>query len=175
MVQSVELLLDSEVDATVRAEWRRLSAARLPSQDRITAESNRPHVTLGVASHIPPEVEHALVRELPSAPLSVRLGGVVVFGGRRLTLARLVVPTTELLTLQRIVYELMMDCEGVPPHIVPGEWTPHVTLSRRIQATDLGTAVLVTRAGNRDVVGTSDGVRRWDSEAKREWRITRRT
>ncbi len=68
------------------------------------------------------------------------------------------VPTTELLTLQRIVYELIADCEGVPPHIVPGEWTPHVTLSRRIQSTDLGTAVVVTRAGSRDVVGTSAGI-----------------
>lgn len=174
MVQSVELLLDREVDTAVRSEWHRLTTARLPSQERITAESNRPHVTLGVARHVPADVEVALVRELPSAPLPIRLGGVVVFGGRRLTLARLVVPTTELLTLQRIVYELMVDCEGVPPHIVPGEWTPHVTLSRRIQATDLGTAVVVTRAGSRDVVGTSDGVRRWDSDAKREWRITRR-
>ncbi|MGO4203378.1 2'-5' RNA ligase family protein [Rhodococcus sp. TAF43] len=174
MVQSVELLLDRDIDATVRAEWRRLSSARLPSQDRITAESNRPHVTLGVAHHVPPDVEVALVRELPSAPLSLRLGGVVVFGGRRLTLARLVVPTTELLTLQRIVYELMVDCEGVPSHIVPGEWTPHVTLSRRIQAMDLGTAIVVTRAGARDVVGRSDGIRRWDSDAKREWLITRR-
>ncbi|MBM4548013.1 2'-5' RNA ligase family protein, partial [Rhodococcus hoagii] len=36
MVQSVELLLDPDIDATVRAEWRRLSSARLPSQDRIT-------------------------------------------------------------------------------------------------------------------------------------------
>ncbi|NKT06578.1 hypothetical protein GS485_20285 [Rhodococcus hoagii] len=106
-------------------------------------------------------------------PLPIRLGGVVVFGGRRLTLARLVVPTTELLTLQRIVYELIADCEGVPLHIVPGEWTPHVTLSRRIQSTDLGTAVVVTRAGSRDVVGTSAGIRRWDSDDKREWRITR--
>lgn len=173
MVQSVELLLDPDIDATVRAEWRRLSSARLPSQDRITAESNRPHVTMGVASHIPDDIEDALVRELPSAPLPIRLGGVVVFGGRRLTLARLVVPTTELLTLQRIVYELIADCEGVPPHIVPGEWTPHVTLSRRIQSTDLGTAIAVTRAGSRDIVGTSAGIRRWDSDDKREWRITR--
>lgn len=174
MVQSVELLLDSDVDAAVRAEWRRLAAARLSSQGRITAASNRPHVTLGVASSIPPDVEDALVRELPAMPLPLRLGGVVVFGGRRLTLARLVVPTVELLTLQRIVHDLIRDCAGVPRHIVPGEWTPHVTLARRIAADDLGAAVLVTRAGSRDVVGHSDGVRRWDSDAKREWRITRR-
>ncbi|ERN45542.1 hypothetical protein H849_12940 [Prescottella equi NBRC 101255 = C 7] len=46
-------------------------------------------------------------------------------------------------------------------------------VARRIQSTDLGTAVVVTRAGSRDVVGTSAGIRRWDSDDKREWRITR--
>ncbi len=114
MVQSVEFC--------ARPRHRRNRACRMapalvraPAQpDRITAESNRPHVRWVVASHIPDDIEDALVRELPSAPLPIRLGGVVVFGGRRLTLARLVVPTTELLTLQRIVYELIADCEGCP-------------------------------------------------------------
>ncbi|WP_137726122.1 2'-5' RNA ligase family protein [Prescottella subtropica] len=171
MVQSVELLLSEDLDVAVRAEWRRLTAARLPSQGRISAESNRPHVTLGVATAIPDAVEDALAREIPSAPLPVRLGGVIVFGGRRLTLARLVVPTPELLALQHLVHDLIADCDGVPSHIVPGEWTPHVTLARRIPAPDLGTAVSVTRAAAGDVTGVSDGVRRWDSEHKREWRI----
>ncbi|WP_305095257.1 2'-5' RNA ligase family protein [Prescottella sp. R16] len=173
MVQSVELLLSEELDVAVRAEWRRLTAAHLPSQGVIAAESNRPHVTLGVATAIPDAVEDALARDLPSTPLPVRLGGVVVFGSRRLTLARLVVPTIELLTLQRIVYEIIADCPGVPAHIVPGEWTPHVTLARRIPAPELGAAVSVTRAAARDVTGLSDGVRRWDSEHKREWRVVR--
>lgn len=171
MVQSVELLFDNEVDRAIRAEWRRLSIAGLPSQNRVRAESNRPHITLAVASAIPPGIEGELRSRVTGEPLPVRLGGVVVFGGRQMTMSRLVVPTADLLALQREVYELVANCPGIPLHIRPGEWTPHVTLARRVPAADLGSAVVVTHAANHDLEGTTAGIRRWDGDAKREWRV----
>lgn len=171
MVQSVELLLDARLDAAVRTEWSALLAAGLDSQARIHAESNRPHVTLGVAQSIPPGIEGAMRERIDGTPVPLRLGGVVVFGDRHATLARLVVPSTALLELHAAVFALLEQCPGIPRHIRPGEWTPHVTLARRVSAGRIGAAIVATGAGGRDLTGTSAGIRRWDGRAKHEWRV----
>jgi len=102
MTQSVELLLDDELDAAVRAQWATLVAAGLPSQARHTGETNRPHVTLTVASSVQPYIEIALKSALTGRlPLSVQLGGLLCFAGRdgRLVLTRSVVrPTCSVLS-----------------------------------------------------------------------------
>ncbi|MFE3289312.1 2'-5' RNA ligase family protein [Rhodococcus sp. NPDC059234] len=169
MVQSVELLLDSDLDAAVRREWRRLSDAKLPSQDIVRKSSNRPHITLAVAQHIEPETELLLQQELLAPKLHVSLGGLVIFGGHRKTLAYLVIPTSGLLALQRTVFRLLHTSPGIPAHIHPGDWTPHVTLARRVFPDEVGPAVNALTPAHRS--GVADGIRRWDGDAKREWRI----
>ncbi len=171
MVQSVELLLDESLDAAVRDEWTRMLDGGIDSQGRIRSPTNRPHVTLFVSAQIPPEVEEAARRAISDTPLSVRLGGVVVFGDRHATLARLVVPSSALLDLHARLFGLLAACPGVPAHIRPGEWTPHVTLARRVPADRIGAALIAAHVGGRDLVGTSGGIRRWDGTAKREWRL----
>lgn len=171
MVQSVELLLDDDLDAAVREEWSRMLDAGVTSQGRIRSPSNRPHVTLFVSAEIPAEVEDAVRATLSDTPLPVRLGGVVVFGDRHATLARLVVPSSALLDLHARLFGLLAECPGVPAHISPGEWTPHVTLARRVPADRIGAALIAAHVGGRDLAGTSDGIRRWDGTAKREWRL----
>ncbi|MFE2124129.1 2'-5' RNA ligase family protein [Rhodococcus aetherivorans] len=171
MVQSVELLLDDRLDQAVREEWSRLLDVGLSSQARNRSESNRPHITLAVAASIPPGMEGAMREQITGEPLPVRLGGMVLFGSRTATVARLVVPTAELLELQRMVFALIDGCPGVPAHIRPGEWTPHVTLARRVPPGRLGSALTATRAGTRELTGVSAGIRRWDGEARREWRV----
>ncbi len=64
MVQSVELLFDEATDVAVRAEWQRLWDAGMPSRTRVRAESNRPHITLFVARHIPTEIDELLGRRI---------------------------------------------------------------------------------------------------------------
>ncbi|MFD3812556.1 2'-5' RNA ligase family protein [Rhodococcus sp. NPDC058639] len=169
MVQSVELLLDESLDAAVRDEWTRMLDGGIDSQGRVRSPTNRPHVTLFVSAEIPSEVEDAVRATLTDTPLAVRLGGVVVFGDRHATLARLVVPSSALLDLHARVFELLKACPGVPAHIRPGEWTPHVTLARRVPADRIGAALVAARIGGRDLSGTSAGIRRWDGTAKREW------
>ena len=81
VVQSVELLLDVDLEDRILVEWRALEAAGLPSQARHTAPSNRPHVTVVAADRIDPASEPAVaaggtgVLALPG-----RGGAVRVFG-----------------------------------------------------------------------------------------------
>ncbi|MBH0119274.1 2'-5' RNA ligase family protein [Rhodococcus sp. NPDC003382] len=171
MVQSVELLLDDRLDDAVRAEWDRLLGAGISSAARVRTETNRPHITLAVAASIPPGIEGQMRERIDGSPIELRLGGIVVFGDRHATLARLVVPTVELLTLHREVFALLEQCPGIPPHIRPGEWTPHVTLARRVPAGRIGAAIVATHAARNELDGTSAGIRRWDGQAKREWRV----
>jgi 2'-5' RNA ligase len=170
MVQSVELLFDEATDDAVRAEWKLLWDAGLPSRTRVRALSNRPHVTLFVARHIPPELDELLGRRIPTPSFHVRLGGLVMFGGRHVTLSRLVVPSKALLSLHRSVFDLAEHATEVTPHIRPGEWTPHVTLARRLPADQIADAVRLLDGG--DIVGRASVVRRWDGDAKREWTVT---
>ncbi len=170
-MQSVELLLDDRLDEAVRAEWDRLLGAGINSAARVRSDTNRPHITLAVAASIPPGIEGLMRERIDGSPIAVRLGGIVVFGDRHATLARLVVPTTELLALHREVFTLLEQSPGIPPHIRPGEWTPHVTLARRVPSGRIGAAIVATHAARHDLDGTSAGIRRWDGQTKREWRV----
>lgn len=171
MVQSVELLLDNDLDGAVRDEWSRMLEGGMDSQGRIRTDSNRPHVTLFVSNSIHPDLDEAMREELAGEVVPLRLGGVVVFGDRHATLARLVVPSPELLDLHARVFALLAGCPGVPSHFRPGQWTPHVTLARRVPADRIGAAIVAAHTGGRDLTGTSAGVRRWDGTAKHEWRV----
>ncbi|NLU83035.1 2'-5' RNA ligase family protein [Rhodococcus sp. HNM0569] len=173
MVQSVELLLDPDTDAAVRAQWAALWDRGIASLHRVQAESNRPHVTLFVAHAIPDEAEEALRRAFSPQSLPIRLGGLICFGSRHVTVARQVVPTASLLSLQRSVFDVAVgtgEKPRIPPHIAPGHWTPHVTLSRRVRADRLGE--VVTTVGGDDLDGHGVALRRWDGDAKREWLLT---
>ncbi|MCZ4521879.1 2'-5' RNA ligase family protein [Rhodococcus ruber] len=167
MVQSAELLLDSGLDAAVRREWAALSDAGLPSQNRHRGESNRPHITVAVAASMPVAVDDGVAVRFD--PFDVRLGGLVVFGGRTITLARLVVSTSELLDLHARMHEAVG--EDSLEHLAPGRWTPHVTLARRLTSEEAGSAVRLLSTSIEDLVGSAVALRRWDGEAKRAWRI----
>lgn len=166
-VQSVELLLDDESDAAFRAQWTALAEAGLPSQAHHTGASNRPHVTLGVAREVSEESEAALAALAGAVPLRVSLGGLLLLGDVRGVLARLVVPSAELLDLQARVHAALGDTVA---HTAPGRWTPHVTLARRLDDDELSRAVTVLQRGV-EVEATAVALRRWDGAAKQEWRL----
>ncbi|MCD9199906.1 2'-5' RNA ligase family protein [Aeromicrobium wangtongii] len=171
MVQSVELVLDAGLDQLVREEWALLLAARLPSQARHTGESNAPHVTLGLASVVTPAAEEAL-RSVPGpAGMTVRLGGWLVFSGRRHVLARAVVPSADLLSLHAQVTTAMDGLPDQPSTTTPGRWTPHVTLARRLTTDQLARALDRLVGRPRQPEGTVAGLRRWDGEARVAWGI----
>ena len=168
MVQTVELLLDEALEVQVRAQWRALADAGLPSQALHSSPSNRPHVTVIAQAAIPAEREPALTDVLAGLPMPVRLGSLTCFGRDRYVLVRPLVATVDLLDLQRHVFAVVGDANGVRELMRPGRWVPHVTLAHRLSAEQVGRALAVLH-GTDEVDGYAVSARRWDSDAKREW------
>ncbi|WP_089249182.1 2'-5' RNA ligase family protein [Rhodococcoides kyotonense] len=167
MVQSVELLLDTELDDAVRREWQMLFDAGLPSQARHRGASNRPHVTLAVADEF--ASLDARIGSIPVAPFPLRLGPLVVFRGRTATLARLVIPSPALLDLHATVSSLVGDARGSRSHTEPGQWTPHVTLARRLAGAELTEAIDQLHSEPGVLIGNASALRRWDGDGRVEW------
>jgi 2'-5' RNA ligase len=171
MVQSVELLLDDAADAEIRRQWQLLADAGIPSLAEKKIEANRPHITVAVARQIWPRIDHAL-DQLTFRPIPVRLGGLLVFGARHPILVRSVVPSEQLLALQRRIFAAVSQCPGIPANVHPDEWTPHITLARRVPTHHLGEAIHAV-ARDRDFPATVVGIRRWDGDQRREWPVAR--
>ena len=167
MVHSIELVFDPDTEAGIRQVWDELRAARLPSQ----VAAGRPHVTLTVAERIDAEVDEPLRICAARLPLGCRIGAPLLFGSSALTLARLIVPSVGLLALHEAVDAACAShVTGGPfAHLRPGEWTPHVTLRRRLAPADVGAALGVIGAA--DIDGTFIGLRRWDGDERIEYPI----
>lgn len=168
MTHSVELLLDARTDAVIRSLWQDLDDAGLPSQVRVTSPTNRPHVTLLAAQRIAAEADEALRGLSHRFPLDVVVGTPLVFGGAKLTLARLIVPSAGLLDLHAVIYRLALPHIGAEPfpHCRPGHWTPHVTLGRRFTSEQIGAAMEIVGGSAGDLAATVVGLRRWDGDAR---------
>jgi hypothetical protein len=165
MVHSVELVFDPDTEARVRGIWDALRDADIPSQ----APASRPHVTLTVAQHIDSQAEDVLRALVDRFPLPCRLGATLMFGRSSGVLARLLIPTTELLEVQAEVYRscLPFMTPAPMPHAEPEQWTPHVTLARHVAAARLVTAVRI--AGRpAEIVGSVTGLRHWDGDKRVE-------
>ncbi|OCB07659.1 hypothetical protein A5717_03500 [Mycolicibacterium porcinum] len=165
MVHSVELVFDPDTEAVVRGIWDTLRDKDIPSQ----APASRPHATLIVAQHIDAAADAVLAELVDRFPLPCHLGATLIFGRSAGVLARLLVPTDELLKVQAEVYRLCLPfMDPAPmPHAEPGNWTPHVTLARRVAPARLATAVRV--AGRpAEIVGQVTGLRHWDGDKRLE-------
>ncbi len=164
-IVSLELVLDDDTDAAVRAEWQALVDADLPSQARHTGASNRPHITLLVRPDLG-LVDADLLGDV--LPLPVSLGAPVLFGGaKHRVIARTVVPSAPLLALHAAIHEAAGDGDDVP-HTKPGAWTPHVTLASRVPLERVPDALAALVADGRggDLVGRAVGIRRWDARTR---------
>jgi 2'-5' RNA ligase len=171
VVHSVELLFDPDTEMATRRVWEALSDAGL----RSPGQNSRPHMTLVVAESISPDVDELLIPATGRLPLPCRIGAPMVFGESRFTLVRLVVPTAELLTLQAEVYRICVPYlkPGSASNTVPGQWTPHVTMARRVDAPQLARAVTIRKLA-REVTGRIVGLRRWDGNNRIEYEIPQR-
>ncbi|ORA20694.1 2'-5' RNA ligase family protein [Mycobacterium arosiense] len=170
MVHSIELVFDRDTEAAIRTIWESLAAAGIPSQ----APASRPHVTLAVAESIAPAVDEPLSAVSERLPLACVVGAPVLFGRATAVFARLVVPTAELLALHAEVHR----CCGphlMPapmPNSLPGQWTAHVTMARRVGGAQLGRALRI--AGRpAQIEGSFTSLRRWDGNKKVEHPIGR--
>jgi 2'-5' RNA ligase len=172
MVHSIELLFDAETAAAMHRIWTDLHDSGVHSMAASKAPSNRPHVTLTVAQEMDDAVREALVPALRLLPLRCTVGAVMLFGRGPFTLVRLVLPSPELVSLQAQIHDVCLPhmSPGPLPHTDPGQWTPHVTLARRLAADRVPVALSLPRmAQNRQ--GSFVGIRHWDGKAKREYPI----
>jgi hypothetical protein len=170
MVHSVELVFDPDTEAAVREIWNGLREAGIPSQ----APASRPHVTLTVAERIESDVDEMLASLNDRFPLGCVVGAPLLFGRSQLILTRLIVPTAELLAVHADVHRLCLPHVRAGPmaNSLPGQWTGHTTLARRVNANHLGRALRIA-AKPSVIKGSFAGLRRWDGDAKLEFPISR--
>ena len=172
MVQSVELLLDGDAEARLRAEWAALAAAGVPSLADHGGATNRPHVTVAVAETGLEGCVDALSGvfrgwDLAGRGLAATVGAPLLFGGHRgrWVLARQVVPSRPLLTLHSAVHRAVAAAEvETAEQTRPDRWTPHVTLSRGMPAERMADALAVLAVDPYPCRFV--GARLWDSTPK---------
>lgn len=163
MVHSIELLFDRDTEAAIRRIWADLATADIPSQ----APASRPHVTLAVAERIAPDVDALLRPVAQRLPLGCAVGASLLFGRSNAVLARLILPTAELLALHAEVHRICGPylLPAPMPNSLPGQWTAHVTLARRVGGAQLGRALRI--AGRPlEIRGSFAGLRRWDGNKR---------
>lgn len=159
-VVSIELLLDDNTEASVRADWDRLARSGHSSLAAHTAPSNRPHITLLARPSLPRADLSAAISLLP---IPLALGSPIVFAhGDRGVLARPIVQNEALMALRHAVYSAAPEGEDLP-HTEPDAWTPHVTLARRLRLASLDEALGLLGP---ELAGTGVALRRWDSATR---------
>jgi 2'-5' RNA ligase len=165
MVHSIELVFDRATEAAIRRIWEDLAHAGIPSQ----APASRPHVTLAVAERIDPAVDALLTPLAARLPLDAAIGAPVLFGRANVVFARLVVPTAELLALHAEVHRVCGPHLAPAPmaNSLPGHWTAHVTLARRVGGAQLGRALRIAGRPSQ-IDGRFGGLRRWDGSKRAE-------
>lgn len=168
MAHSVELLFDPDTEATLRRIWDDLAAADLPSR----MPAGRRHVTVAVAERISPDVDELLRPIAQRLPVRCEVGAPLLFGHSNAVLARLIVPTAELLELHADVLRVCGPhlLPGPLPHSLPGQWTAHVTLARRVESAQVG-PVLQIAGQPTEIAGHLAGLRRWDGTERVEYPI----
>ncbi|WP_102140950.1 2'-5' RNA ligase family protein [Mycobacterium hubeiense] len=168
MVHSVELVFDPDTEAAIRHIWDGLREAGIPSQ----APASRPHVTLTVAQQIDPEVDALLASLAGRFPLRCVVGAPLIFGRSQLILTRLIVPTADLLAVHADVYRLTLPHAQPEPmaNSLPGQWTGHTTLARRVHGHQVGRALRIAGRPS-EIAGSFIGLRRWDGNTKAEYPI----
>lgn len=165
MVHSLELVFDRDTEAAVRRIWEELAGGGIPSQ----APASRPHVTLAVAESIAADVDELLRPVAARLPLSALIGAPVLFGRTSAVFARLLVPSAELLDLHAEVHRLCGPHLAPAPmaNSLPGQWTAHVTLARRVSGAQLGRALRIAGRPSQ-IEGRFAGLRRWDGNKRVE-------
>ena len=182
-LQSVELLLDTATDETVRALWQTLSDHGIRSQADHGGVTNAPHVTLAAVPVVTPAAEEALVPLAARLPLSLALSGPVLLGERR---PALVLPVRAEAPLGRLHTDVRAALvvpggsgdevagsrgAGGPRPVTRLPWAPHITLVRRLRPEDVEPASAVLAAVSTPDRATATALRRWDPDRRFAWLV----
>ncbi|MFF3891532.1 2'-5' RNA ligase family protein [Streptomyces sp. NPDC001914] len=136
-MRTVEVLLDEAADLAVRAAWRRLADAGLPSQARHRSPTNSPHLTLASCPELTTPIRWALGEAAAMLPLPVRISGVVRYERPTSVLAWALELDSALADLHGQVWDAVASDsppETLNPLHDPRRWSPHITLGRTRRA-----------------------------------------
>lgn len=137
MALSVCLLLDDRTERTLRALWRRLEAAGVPTLLTHTHGHHLPHLTLASLLDYDLEAVRAALGTLAvQPPEPVVLDALGMFRRSRCWLG--LAPTAAIVRRQQTVVEAVRAV-GARVHrsYEPGAWVPHLTLAPRLHLDQL--------------------------------------
>lgn len=171
MVHSIELLLDDAADEAIRRSWAELGAIA-----SVRPARGRPHITVTVGERISHDVDALLGPVSQRLPFRALLGAPLLFGSGPFILARLVVPSSELLSVHAQVNRVSAAYVSASPfaHTEPGGWTPHVTLARGLTAENMGPVLDILSASQETIGAQVAALRRWDGDEKVEYHLAGR-
>lgn len=159
---SLDLTFAPQDDSVFRDRWQALRAAGLPSLADHRGAFNAPHITVLAAARIPADVlDRARAHFSDALPLPLALNGVVVLGSGPFILAEHVIAPPE---MHGIVGQWQRRVDGNSRWLRP--WTPHVTLAKRLSASQVGRALGVLHDRPAPTTVTATELRRWDPEQK---------
>lgn len=159
---SLDLTFAPQDDSVFRGRWQALRAAGLPSLADHRGAFNAPHITVLAASRIPADVlERARAHFSDTLPQPLPLNGVVVLGSGPFVLAEHVIAPPE---MHAMVEQWQRLVDGGSHRLRP--WTPHVTLAKRLSASQVGRALGVLQGRPAPATVTATELRRWDPEQK---------
>jgi 2'-5' RNA ligase len=130
VAHTVAVFFDDEADRAVRALWRRLDQAGVPS----LAKQGRPHVTFAVAKTIPRKTRDALKDELRTLSIpNLWLSNLGTFPHTENVLMLGAVVDGELLAVHSAIHDALAGKVTAPSaYWMPGSWVPHCTLTQGV-------------------------------------------
>lgn len=131
MADALVLFFDDEADNKIRALWRALDDAGVPSLASRSHRRHRPHVSFAVAGTIPTAARKALRADLGllSVP-NLWLYTLGTFPTAENTLFLGAVTDAELLAVHSAVHDTLAGRVRHPSAAyLPGAWIPHCTLA----------------------------------------------
>jgi hypothetical protein len=168
-MRSIELTFDETMDAAIRRDWEALASADLPSLASHTAASNRPHLTLAAGEALQPVPVRGLpvavrfggIAVFPAGRRKFVLVRSIVASRALLDLHRGVHDALEDAAsedtasedaasedtafedaaFEDAAFENAAFENTVAELTLPDRWTPHVTLSRRLDADQVALAL----------------------------------
>lgn len=149
MRAALELSFDPAADAAIRALWRQLDAAGVPSLGS-HGVLYMPHVSLAVLEEFDPAGAEALAyaaEDCLSGTLNLLLTHVGAFPGGEGVLFLGVTVSRELMDAHHQV-QTLPAVRGSQPnaYYLPGAWTPHCTVAIGASPSQLASGLLLCRA-----------------------------
>jgi 2'-5' RNA ligase len=142
MSRGVVVWPDAAASSAILGLWESLEDAGIPTLHSHTHRRHRPHLSLYVAEDLPPDETLAAVGRVPSEPIPLHIENIGLFPQGVLFLA--CVPNSQLLDEQVRVRSVVKPLAIEPwPFFEEGRWTPHLTVSWSLEASQIDQAFLL--------------------------------